>query len=60
MYKIAVDTLVIIWEDSSKNEASRGKITRNNGCIHEKEEEDVFGRDMSQQCTSAKAVLARV
>lgn len=38
MCKIAVDTLVIIWEDSSKNTASRGKITRNNGCIHEKEE----------------------
>ena len=40
MYKIAVDALAVIRGDSSKNEASRGKITRNNGCIHEKEEEE--------------------
>lgn len=40
IYKIMGDTLAIIWEDISKNTASRGKITRKNGCIHEKEEEE--------------------
>jgi len=47
MYEIAVDALAVIRGDSSKNEASRGKITRNNGCIHEKEEEEEANRPCS-------------